>query len=146
MRCMADKIEQEALTDEAGATPVAFVQTGKARKALSTLKRELSDDDLSSVGVQKMLLGEVDKLEDEKLELARYREQYHQVNLELAIAHSRVKISVAADTIFGGMMTVGALIAGYAASVWDKPPTGYLCLVAGGATIGIGIVAKVIMK
>ena len=146
MRSMAEKIEQDALTDEAGATPEAFVQTGKARKALSTLKRELSDDDLLSAGVQKMLLGELDKLEEEKLELTRYREQYHQVALELAIANSKVKISVAADAIFGGMMTLGALIAGYAASVWDKPPTGYLCLVTGAAAIGIGIVAKVIMK
>lgn len=143
---MAEKKEQDALTDEAGATLVASTQTGKARKALSTLKRELSDEDLSSAGVQKMLLGELDKLEDEKLELAGYREQYHQVTLQLAIANSKVKISVAADTIFGGMMTLGALIAGYAASVWDKPPTGYLCLVAGGAAIGIGILAKVIMK
>ena len=143
---MVEKTEQDTLTDEAGATPVPSAQTGKARTTLSTLKRELSDEDLSSAGVQKMLLGELDKLEEEKLELAQYRDLYHDVNLELAIAKSKVKVSVAADTIFGGMMTLGALIAGYASSVWDKPPTGYLCLVTGATAIGLGVVAKVIMK
>jgi len=47
-----------------------------------------------------MLLGELDKLEEEKSELSGFREKYHQVNLQLAIANAKVKTTVAADTIF----------------------------------------------
>ncbi|MEN2473585.1 hypothetical protein [Burkholderia sp. GS2Y] len=143
---MTDQRDQDAVTDEAGAIPVAHVQTVKARKTLSSLKRELSDEELGSSGVQKMLLGELDKLEEEKGELSGFREKYHQVNLQLAIANAKVKTTVAADTIFGAMITLGALIAGYAPSVWDKQPTGWLCLAVGPAAIAIGIAAKVLMK
>ncbi|TDY16940.1 hypothetical protein B0G81_8085 [Paraburkholderia sp. BL6665CI2N2] len=144
---MDDLKELDASTDEKGAVPVPAQQTKSAYQTpLSSLTRALKDDDLASPGVQKMLVGEVDKLEREKLELAAFRDSFHGVNLNLAIANEKLKTRVAADTIFGGMLTLGALIAGYASSVWDKQPTGWLCLIAGGAAIALGITAKMVMK
>ncbi|KWA42179.1 hypothetical protein WL27_01870 [Burkholderia multivorans] len=144
---MNDKKDQDTLTDEAGAIPLASGPTGKAsKKALSSLKREISDDELASPGVQKMILAELDKLEDDKAELSGFRDRFHETNLALAVAREQLKVRVAADTVFAGALTIGALIAGYATSVLDKPITAAACSISGGAMIAIGIVAKVKMK
>jgi len=141
-----EKIEHDALTDEVGATPVAS-NTDKPRKTHSMLKRELSQEDLSQPGVQKMLLGELDKLEEEKSELTPYRDKYYETKLQLGITQEKLKTSDAADIVYGAMMTMGALILGYTPSAWDpNKPTGYLCLGVGIVIVIIGIVAKVKMK
>jgi len=94
-----------------------------------------------------MLLGELDKLEEEKSELTPYRDKYYETKLQLGITQEKLKTSDAADIVYGAMMTMGALILGYTPSAWDpNKPTGYLCLGVGIVIVIIGIVAKVKMK
>jgi hypothetical protein len=136
----AERLEKE---EETGAHPVE-VPPSKGRPALSKVRRELTDKELTSAGVIRMLVAEGDRLEKEVDELRRYRDRYYEAEKQRAILAQRLKVSVAADVVFGVCLTVGAALVSIAPAVWANKPYGWLLLVLGLVLMGGGIVAKVV--
>lgn len=58
-------------TAEGGPQPVLKGTSG--RKSFAKLRRELSDEELSSPAVQRMLIDEIERLDAERTELASFR-------------------------------------------------------------------------
>lgn len=114
------------------------------RKALSSARRELSDNELASSAVQKLLLDEIERLEEENIELCGYRNRYHEVDKKAAVLEQKIKQSMAHEIISVTCLTVGAAAIGYAPKVWSSEPTGYICLAFGILLIIGGIVSKAI--
>jgi hypothetical protein len=131
--------------EEHGAQPLVPT-SNKNRKALSRLKRELSDDELSSPGVQKMLVEEIERIESEVNRLAEYRDRYYASDKEVALLKEQRKKSLSGEIIFGGCLAVGAAALGYAPAVWDSQPTGWISLIFGTVIIVLGIVAKAVQR
>jgi hypothetical protein len=118
------------------------------RKALSRLKRELSEEELGTTGVQKMLIAEVERLDDERDALVHYRDDYYETSIKLAVSSEKLKEKKAAEIIVTACSTLGGAALGYAPAVWDlqHPLTSGVAIVIGLALILVGIAAKVVRQ
>lgn len=132
----------EIQPEESGARPTT-APTQKARKALSHLKRELSDDDLAQQGVQKLLIDKLDEVEEENVELRGYRERFHDTDKRLAVLTEKQRVRVSTEIISGASLAIGAAALGFAPAVWDKPE-GLIVAIFGAVLIILGIWAKAI--
>jgi hypothetical protein len=144
---MATNIEAPEDQEPAGSTPPTGAEPTKLksrRKALSTLRRELSDKELLSPAVQKLLLDEIDRLEDDNTELAGYRSRFHEADKKSAILEQKHRVSISQEVISMSCITVGGAALGYAPSIWSVQPTGSLSLAFGVVLVLGGIVAKVV--
>lgn len=130
--------------DERGSVPVAQ-QDPKTRKSFARIKLELSDDELSSPGVQKMLVEELGRTQELLASMEEYREKFYKVDKELAVEKEKGKKNLAFELISGGCLAVGAAVFGYAPSLTTLPLAGWMAVTAGAVLTLIGIGAKAIM-
>jgi hypothetical protein len=131
----------EIQPDEIGAV-AAIPPNVKTGKAFSALKRELSDDELSSTGVQKLLLEELERLKEENGTLSSVRDDFHRVDKDLGIIKEKLKRNVSAEIISGSCLAVGAASLGYAPSLWAHQPSGWILIAFGVVLTVCGIFAK----
>ena len=110
----------------------------KRRQALAKVGRTLSDDDLKSPGVQKMLLDNIDRLEMEVDELSGFRERFHTAHEDAAVLRERLYLSWVRD----GSLASGAAILGLAQSLWSVPLAGWIVTGIGGLLLVVAFVAK----
>jgi hypothetical protein len=134
-----DTQDQEPADVEPSATSPKI----RTRRSFAKLRRELTDDELSSSAVQRLLLDELDRLEREVDNLTSYREQYYTAEKERAVLVQKVNQSTANEILFAVTLTVGSAALGYAPSVWDSQPSGYMALIFGVVLIVGGIIARV---
>lgn len=134
---------EDVQPEDTGAV-AAPAPVSKVRRALSSLKRELTDDELASTGTQKMLLEELERLTEENSVLGSFRSLFHEADKNVAILSEKQKKNISFEIISGACLAIGAASLGYAPSVWDYPPSGPI-LIAFGVVLTIGgVVAKAI--
>lgn len=125
--------------------PEAEPTKGKGRRrAFASSHRELSDKELLSPAVQKLLLDEIDRLEGDNAELGGYRSRFHDADKKAAVLQQKQAISIAHEIISLSCITVGGAALGYAPSVWTSQPTGGIALAFGVVLVFGGIVAKAV--
>lgn len=134
----------EPQPDDTGAKPVPQ-QAPKSRKTLSQLKRELSPEELSSSGVQKMLIENLERLDDENTEFRAFRNKFEDADKQLAVLQAKQKVRIGAEIITGACLAIGAAALGYAPSVWSSQPTGWIFICFGGILTILGIIAKAVI-
>ena len=110
----------------------------KGRQALSNVRRELSEDEMKSPAVQRMLLDELDRLETEVDELRQFKGKFHSADKDAAVLRERLHASLARD---GGLI-FGAAIIGVAPSLWSIPPATWIAASIGTALVLCALVAK----
>ena len=108
------------------------------RKALSNLRRELSEDESDTPAVQRMLLDEVDRLEAEVGELRQFRDRFYSADKNAEVLRERLRASVARD----GSLAIGAAILGLAPSLWSSQPVGWIVIALGLALMVTAVVAR----
>jgi len=143
-----DKLGYERMADteipeEDSATPVADNTPQPKRKALSRIKRELTDEDLASPGVQKLLIDQIEKTEEQLNDLERYRDKFYQTDKDLAVSNGKLKRHGALEILSSGALAVGGAAVGYAPNAWASQPTGYMVLGIGIVLFTVGLVVKV---
>jgi len=129
--------------DESGAQRVE-TQIPKTRKALSLVKRELSESDLKNPGVQKMLMDDLERAEDEISELKTYRDKFYTADRDLAVTKEKLKTRWSIELITTGCIALGAAVLANLPEAWKHQPYGWLVLVIGGTLTVVGILAKAI--
>src|SRR2546421_8204425 len=100
----------------------------KTRQPFAKLRRELSEEELTSPAVQRLLLDDLERLDREVSELTTYRERFHAMDKRAAILEQSIKKSLASEIIFGVCLCVGAAALGYAPAVWSNQPSGYISI------------------
>jgi hypothetical protein len=118
----------------------------KGRRAFTNVRRELSDEELLSPAIQRMLIDDIERLEKEKFELIECREKYHEADKKASILQERVSKSITQEIVFGVCLTVGAASLGYAPSVWAVQPTGWISIAFGLVLIGGGIASRLVKR
>ncbi|GMU66651.1 MAG: hypothetical protein AMXMBFR36_29250 [Acidobacteriota bacterium] len=118
----------------------------KGRQSLSKIRRELSDDELSSPAVQRMLVDEIERLERDNADLASYRDQFHAVDKRASVLEERSRKAIAAEIIFAVCLSVGSAAMGYAPSAWSSQPSGWLALIFGALIVLGGVVSRVVQR
>ena len=117
-------IEPEVPTEEP-------IEGKKARSALAKLRRDLSEDEITSPGALKLLLDKMDSLEISVSELSDYRDKFYDSDKRVAVLETILKKDSAAEYLYGFSLTVGAVFVGLSPSVWDKQPYGVLSILLG---------------
>ncbi len=137
-----DPVEPEAGAPEAGpADP-----TPKGRRSLSRMRREMTDDELSSSGVQKIMMDDLDRLEAEKIELQRYVDRFHAADRENAVLKEKGKVRVASDITFGVLMTLGAAAIGYSPTLQAVSGASQTLVWTGAALLVGGVLSKLVLR
>ena len=107
----------DAQPDESGSKPVTVEDAPKTHRAFSRLKRELTDEDLKSPGVQKLLLDYVAQADDEVSALKPFREKYHESDKQNGVLQEKLRTNRAFDAISTGTLAIGGAAVGYAEGV-----------------------------
>ncbi len=138
-----EKREQEI---DSGAHPVNVPAIKQGRRALGNVRRELSEKELSSPGARRLLLDNVDRLEDEVATLRQVEENFHDVDKRAAILEEKLKASVAVDVMFGVALSVGFGLIGIVSNIWDKKPYNIIIVILASVLIVGGIAVKVLKR
>jgi hypothetical protein len=135
-----EDIDREPLNPEKSEDEVRSI---KNRRAFSQLRLELSDDDLKSPGVQKMLLNEIDRLEKDLIDLGSYRENFHVVDKEKAVLQQKYKTLIWSEVLYSFGLALGPLLIGVSFSIKDYS---VFILWSGVALSIMSIIARIIDK
>lgn len=128
---MAD-IPEEAVGD----IVLSKSDTSVPNSPYSQIRREISEEDLASPAVQRILLGEVDKLQHKVETLEVIESKFHVADKKSAILEEKLRSVNSQDILYSACLTIGSAIIGLSSMVWEK---GY-----GPATIAIGSVLVVV--
>lgn len=110
-------VEEENLDDmDIGAIGKNISVKKVKNMAFSKLPRELSEKDLSNPSISKMLLSEIDNLENKVINLENLQEAFHKVDKEKCILEEKLKknrfteiLSQFCFTLGGGLLTISTL-------------------------------------
>ena len=117
------------------------VPTGR-RQSFSKVRRQMTDEELSSAGLQKLLIDMLEESENECANLKNYVSSYHGADKRAAILGERLLKDNKIDIFFGvGVGLGGAILGLIPFFADDKPLYGVICGFVGlalvtGATIG----------
>jgi len=85
----------------------------KARGSLSKLPFELEPEELAQPGVQKMLVGEISRLEAEVAEYKSYTERFHQSDKKCTELQARSKHEATLEILYTVSIAVGSGLVGW---------------------------------
>ena len=135
---------QELAPEDTGDGEVS--SQAKGRKAFKNVRRELSDDELSLPAVQRLLIDEIERLEQVNMELRGFQVRFFEADKNTAVLNEKLKANVAQDIIFGVCLTVGAALISVALSYGKYETPGLVTLAAGLILIVAGIASKVVKR
>lgn len=139
-----DSAQAPAVNAEpAGAATVAT--TGK-RQAFREIRRELTDAELASPGVQKLLLDNLDRAESDCEVLQAYVERFHEADKRAAVLQEKLRTETAFEILFTVGVGIGCAIIGLAPSFWDQSAKGPIALAVGIVLVTGSAAARVYKK
>jgi len=123
-------------------------ETKKSKGAFSKISRELTEQDLNSPGTQRLILNELDKYEECKIQLEFYRDKYFERDKNCAVYSQMLKASKMFEVVCSTMFATGPALMSLSPSVVDKDGNWYylstIVLVLGGVILLSGILARLI--
>lgn len=137
-----EKLDQEPEVREAE----KHAEHPKPRRSFSKVRRELTEEELCSPAVQRLLLDELDKLELSVFNLTEFRDLFHKADKENAVLQGKLQESLSSEILFGVCITLGAAIIGLTPGLWSSTPYGYIFLGIGVILIIGGVIARVVRK
>lgn len=127
-----------------GSEKVTELQKSIPTNPYTNIKRELSEDELKSPAVQKLLLNEHDKLEQRIAELEGYVERFHYVDKLRGILEEKLKTANSYEILYSFCLAAGSALAGISGIFWENK--GSLLLIGGFSLILGGIISKFAKK
>lgn len=123
-------------------------KTHNRRKgAYQKLRRDLSEEELSSPGTQKMILSDLDRLEDEVDTLLVYKDKYHAKDRSEAVLKEQLKSSTSKEVLYAVSISLGATLIGLANSIWTaENNNGAIVLTCGIVLVVGGLISKFFWK
>ena len=108
------------------------------------VQRLLSEEDMTSPAVQKLLLSENDRMSRELKKLYVLEEKYHARDKDAAILEEKLKKMKGADILYTLCTSGGAALVGFSKAFWDN--NGWVLLVMGFVFVICGVVFKFAKK
>jgi len=122
--------------------PDSAVPASGRRAAFRDVRRQLTDEELKSPGVQKLILDMLQEADDEREGLRSYVDRFHDADKTAAVLREEVRTHTAIEVFFGVGVGLGGAIIGLAPFLWSaKPEYGVITGIVGlglmvGSTIG----------
>jgi hypothetical protein len=112
------------------------------RKSFSNARRDLTEAELGTSAVQKLLLDEIDRLEEAVVDAKEVRAQFHDADKRAAVLAEKFKGKVSMEIFQIGCVTCGGILIGLSPSVWSVQHFGQIAACVGFLLVVTGIVAK----
>ena len=135
--------DQEPDNDGIGQEPA---RASKGRPAFSAVLRPLTDDEMSASGVQKLLVAEIDRLEEENIELKAISRDFGDAQRKIGVLEEKLRFHTAFDVFTGGCITVGGVALGAIPGLSSVPPYDLVAAGLGIALIAVGFVSQVVKR
>jgi hypothetical protein len=139
-----DPPDQEPEEPPSGGQQQEALKPKSGRRSFSKLPRELSEKELASPAVQKMLVDEIERLELECSELSSFRPKFHEADKRVGVLEERFKTRISIEIIHVGCMVTGAAALGFAPSIWANQPTAWMLTMFGLVLVLAGLLAKAV--
>ena len=140
---MAD--EEDLLVEPDNDSGIVTIPVIKGRQSFRQVRRELTEEELTSPAAQRLILDDLDRLEEDNNTLEKFRGKYHEVDKKSSILEEKLKRHNALDILSSAALVAGSLSIGYAPKVWDaETATGPVFLVIGIILIAGGIWSKAV--
>lgn len=110
----------EPADEEPSENTLPVVAGPKGRRSFISARRELTDEEMSSSGVAKMLLDEIERLESDCASLKSVFSQFHTADKRVGVLEEQLKQRSAFETLTNGALAIGAALFGFAPFVWDS--------------------------
>lgn len=117
------------------------ISRSKDLQAFRRIPRELTEEELANSAVQKLLVGNLDRLETEKEQYRLYMERFHEADKKVAVLEEKGKTKLALEILSGTCLTGGGLAIGQINALWPQP-LGWIAVVLGIVFLVGGIYAK----
>jgi hypothetical protein len=142
---VAPQVGQGAAAPPAGPPP----QTpATGRLALRNITRQLTEADLGTPGVQKLLVDLLERSDEENISLRNYMDLFHAKDKEAAILAADLRTNRALEIFFAAGLAFGGIIAGLAGYFWAKKEpdhiAGTIALVVGVGMLVASIFARLV--
>ncbi|MCQ2336010.1 MAG: hypothetical protein MJ010_02370 [Paludibacteraceae bacterium] len=124
--------------NEIGAIPIG---QDKQERPFSKLNRTLSESDLKSVGVQKILLSQMDDYEKCKEELDCYRKKYYASDKKCAEYAVKESSNTKTEALYSCLLAIGSAILGMYPGLSDCAAK-WVVVVFGILSLGASLVIK----
>lgn len=118
--------------DAGSGTDKTTSPTGR-RPAFRDLRRQLSEEDLRSPGIQKILLDDLERAEETCEILNAYVERFHDADKRAAVFEEKLRPQNAIEIMFAVGLALGGAIVGLAPVFWD------IANLRGQIALGIGV-------
>ena len=121
-------------------------QESKGRPSFSRLLRPLTEDEMTASGVQKLLVAEIDRLEEENRGLKEISREFGDSQRRIGVLEEKLKSHTALDVISGGCITVGGVALGAIPALSSVQPYGLVAAGVGIVLIAVGIGSQVVKR
>ena len=140
----AQKLDQDVgLPQEETAQPVA---ARKTRQAYSKVRRELNEEEMLTPAVHRLLVNDIDRLEEEVGDLRHFRDDFYKCAEERAVLKGARNQQLAVQIVKDVCFATGGWLTGMSQGLWNNPPYGTVVLLTGFALIICGIVCRIVEK
>jgi hypothetical protein len=109
----------------------------------SRIRREISEEDLQSPAVQRILLGEVDKLQSRVVVLEVIESKFHEKDKIAAVMEEKLKGVQGQEILYGICLTMGSVVIGLSGMIWSNG-YGWIAIAVGVVLLAGGIGSKVV--
>jgi hypothetical protein len=135
---------QQEVHQTAAVEPAPTVESTGPNQIFDNLTRALTDSELTSPAVAKLILDRMHIAEKRRDYYEGFVSLYHERNLKVAELLGKVKTNQMVEVFFGTGLALGGLIGGFAPYCWDKnlPTLGLSCIVIAGALLITAVLAR----
>lgn len=109
----------------------------------SRIRREIAEEDLQSPAVQRILLGEVDRLQSQVSDLELTRDKYYLADKKTAVLEEKLKALTSHEVLYSVCLTIGSAIIGLASVIWSGG-YGWVAISIGSILVIGGVISKVV--
>jgi hypothetical protein len=142
--------QNRSATEESGSTPVvsnSLADTKQAARAyFGSARRNLSEEELKAPGAIRLLISEIERLDERCANLESYENKYHDLRVEKAGLESRLRTSRWHEVLTGLCLATGSAGLGLAFKLLSADVThdsGVAVLILSAILVVAGIAAKV---
>jgi len=128
--------------EETAATPAPR----KTRQAYSKVRRELNEEELLNPAVHRLLVNELDRMEEEVADHRHFRDDFYKCDKECAVLRGARTQHLAVQIVKDVCFVTGGALAGIGPSLWHSPPYGLVVVLVAFVLIICGIVCRIIEK
>lgn len=140
-----DEINKLEVSKDSGAgKEQTTVHTSIPYDPYAKVQRLLSEEDMSSTAVQKLLLNENDRMSREIEKYHILEEKFHARDKQAAILEEKLKKSTGSDILYTLCTTGGSALVGFSKAFWDN--NGWVLLVIGFVFVLGGILFKFVQR